>query len=115
MHDLQSLFDREQEAFGATEEEMEMKIAEILQQLEGASKSSAEAGTGAGDADGSHIGGVGAQYLDVNKIMDLNRECRKRIAQIGEIKSKLIVDIMVVFIDGKCSHFMFLVMRREDE
>ncbi|XP_075257658.1 uncharacterized protein LOC142349776 isoform X2 [Convolutriloba macropyga] len=87
MHDLQSLFDREQEAFGATEEEMEMKIAEILQQLEGASKSSAEAGTGAGDADGSHIGGVGAQYLDVNKIMDLNRECRKRIAQIGEIKS----------------------------
>jgi len=81
LSDLQSLFDREQEAFGATEEEMEMKIAEILLQLEGASKCPVEGSMGGeGDAPSS-------QYLDVTKIMDLNRECRKRIAQIGEIKT----------------------------
>ena len=93
MTELQTQFEREQEAFGATEEEMKMKIAEILSQLEAASKCSVEAHTTAETAaivavgeSGATAPSAAAQYLDVTKIMDLNRECRKRIAQIGEIK-----------------------------
>ena len=110
LEELQTQFEREQTAFGATEEEMEVKIAEILSQLDTATNRTAGAGgvvacgTGGGDAADCAAGGDStaaqleresnnsnsnhstSQFLDVVKIMDLNRECRKRIAQIGEIK-----------------------------
>lgn len=103
LEELQTQFEREQTAFGATEEEMEVKIAEILSQLDTATnRSSGGAGACAGGGDASdsaagtdtatqlereHSGSANSQFLDVVKIMDLNRECRKRIAQIGEIKA----------------------------
>ena len=86
---------------------MEVKIAEILSQLDtatnrtggGGGGGGAAASVGGGDASDSAAGtdtaaqlereqnaSTNSQFLDVVKIMDLNRECRKRIAQIGEIK-----------------------------
>ena len=82
MTELESQFDNENAAFGATEEEMEVKMAEILSQLELASKCTVDA---SGDPTDDE---TQSKYLDVTKIMDLNRECRKRIAQIGEIKGQ---------------------------